>query len=327
VGVVLCSGPYPHPHPTPAASGVQCHPPPPPKPPFHGTLLPARGHIHCGLRLASNPWAGAGPRKRRKLACRHLRRKCSIFAPSACNPVLRQNSLLLSPSRPIHKQSPAQAIATATRYMCVPLLPAAAHAHLNTPLRDRNHDVPPTGRSNYLGLSDNREVIEAAKAALDTHGNGLSSVRFICGKPVSGCHGHHLPASRSLALCSRPLPLPCLAPPLPFLFPSTHTPPFSLSLDPTPLAHAIIGTQDIHKHLERQIAEFHGMEVCAQTSPGMLFVAGSGCAVVWHRRILPCAIDGSGVCFPTPCSGYIATLSDVCVGCDVGTHGRCYTHV
>lgn len=35
--------------------------------------------------------------------------------------------------------------------------------------------------NNYLGLSSNPEVIKAAKEALDTHGFGMSSVRFICG--------------------------------------------------------------------------------------------------------------------------------------------------
>lgn len=35
--------------------------------------------------------------------------------------------------------------------------------------------------NNYLGLADNPNLIEAAKKALDTHGFGLSSVRFICG--------------------------------------------------------------------------------------------------------------------------------------------------
>ena len=35
--------------------------------------------------------------------------------------------------------------------------------------------------NNYLGLSANPEVIDAAKRAMDTHGFGLSSVRFICG--------------------------------------------------------------------------------------------------------------------------------------------------
>jgi len=35
--------------------------------------------------------------------------------------------------------------------------------------------------NNYLGLSSNPEVIQSAKDALDTHGFGMSSVRFICG--------------------------------------------------------------------------------------------------------------------------------------------------
>jgi len=54
--------------------------------------------------------------------------------------------------------------------------------------------------NNYLGLSNNPKLIQAAKEALDTHGYGLSSVRFIC------------------------------------------------------------GTQDLHKELERKIAEFFGTE-------------------------------------------------------------------
>ena len=54
--------------------------------------------------------------------------------------------------------------------------------------------------NNYLGLSSHPKVIEAAKKTLDTHGYGMSSVRFIC------------------------------------------------------------GTQDIHKELEKKIANFFGME-------------------------------------------------------------------
>ncbi|MBU3659534.1 MAG: glycine C-acetyltransferase [Flavobacteriales bacterium] len=54
--------------------------------------------------------------------------------------------------------------------------------------------------NNYLGLSSHPEVINAAKSALDSHGYGMSSVRFIC------------------------------------------------------------GTQDIHKELERKIADFYGTE-------------------------------------------------------------------
>ena len=54
--------------------------------------------------------------------------------------------------------------------------------------------------NNYLGLSSHPEVIQAAKDTLDSHGFGMSSVRFIC------------------------------------------------------------GTQDIHKELERKIADFYGTE-------------------------------------------------------------------
>lgn len=54
--------------------------------------------------------------------------------------------------------------------------------------------------NNYLGLSSHPDVIQAAKDALDSHGFGMSSVRFIC------------------------------------------------------------GTQDIHKTLEKKIAEFYGTE-------------------------------------------------------------------
>ena len=36
--------------------------------------------------------------------------------------------------------------------------------------------------NNYLGLSDNQRLIKAAKDAMDSHGYGMSSVRFICTK-------------------------------------------------------------------------------------------------------------------------------------------------
>ena len=54
--------------------------------------------------------------------------------------------------------------------------------------------------NNYLGLSSHPDVIQASKDALDSHGFGMSSVRFIC------------------------------------------------------------GTQDLHKNLEKKIAEFYGTE-------------------------------------------------------------------
>ncbi len=40
--------------------------------------------------------------------------------------------------------------------------------------------------NNYLGLSSHPEVIKAAKESIDTHGFGMSSVRFICG--TQGIH-------------------------------------------------------------------------------------------------------------------------------------------
>ncbi|MBI2233607.1 MAG: glycine C-acetyltransferase, partial [Micavibrio aeruginosavorus] len=35
--------------------------------------------------------------------------------------------------------------------------------------------------NNYLGLADNPDLIAAGKKALDEHGYGMASVRFICG--------------------------------------------------------------------------------------------------------------------------------------------------
>ncbi len=73
--------------------------------------------------------------------------------------------------------------------------PQGAEVHVNT-----GEDVVIMCANNYLGLSSHPEVIQAAKDTMDTHGYGMSSVRFIC------------------------------------------------------------GTQDIHKELERKIAEFYGTE-------------------------------------------------------------------
>ncbi|WP_406823701.1 glycine C-acetyltransferase [Pedobacter sp. KACC 23697] len=43
------------------------------------------------------------------------------------------------------------------------------------------HEVINFCANNYLGLSSHPKVIEAAKKAIDDHGYGMSSVRFICG--------------------------------------------------------------------------------------------------------------------------------------------------
>ncbi len=54
--------------------------------------------------------------------------------------------------------------------------PQSSGIKLNT-----GKDVVNFCANNYLGLADNPELIEAAKAAMATHGYGMSSVRFICG--------------------------------------------------------------------------------------------------------------------------------------------------
>jgi glycine C-acetyltransferase len=54
--------------------------------------------------------------------------------------------------------------------------PQGAEIELNTGQKVLNFCA-----NNYLGLSNNPLLIEAAKASLDDHGYGMSSVRFICG--------------------------------------------------------------------------------------------------------------------------------------------------
>jgi glycine C-acetyltransferase len=54
--------------------------------------------------------------------------------------------------------------------------PQGAEIELNTGQKVLNFCA-----NNYLGLSNNQSLIDAAKASLDDHGYGMSSVRFICG--------------------------------------------------------------------------------------------------------------------------------------------------
>ncbi len=54
--------------------------------------------------------------------------------------------------------------------------PQGAEIELNTGEKVLNFCA-----NNYLGLSNNESLIDAAKAALDNYGYGMSSVRFICG--------------------------------------------------------------------------------------------------------------------------------------------------
>jgi glycine C-acetyltransferase len=54
--------------------------------------------------------------------------------------------------------------------------PQGAEIELNTGQKVLNFCA-----NNYLGLSNDQSLIEAAKTSLDNHGYGMSSVRFICG--------------------------------------------------------------------------------------------------------------------------------------------------
>lgn len=54
--------------------------------------------------------------------------------------------------------------------------PQGANVHVST-----GEDVVIMCANNYLGLSSHPDVIQAAQDTLDTHGYGMSSVRFICG--------------------------------------------------------------------------------------------------------------------------------------------------
>lgn len=97
--------------------------------------------------------------------------------------------------------------------------------------------------NNYLGLSNNRELIKAAKESYDKWGFGLSSVRFIC------------------------------------------------------------GTQDIHKQLEKKLAEFVGTEDCILYSScfdanGGLFetLLGADDAIISDELNHASIIDGIRLC-------------------------------
>jgi hypothetical protein len=74
-----------------------------------------------------------------------------------------------------------------------PRLPMGSAAALTTP----PPLLPAAGANNYLGLSNHPAVVQAAREALDSHGFGLSSVRFICGTQVGARGAGCVPALSS----------------------------------------------------------------------------------------------------------------------------------
>lgn len=56
-----------------------------------------------------------------------------------------------------------------------------ANIDVSYPAGSQSKEVLNFCSNNYLGLANHPEIIDAARKALDTHGFGLASVRFICG--------------------------------------------------------------------------------------------------------------------------------------------------
>lgn len=77
-----------------------------------------------------------------------------------------------------HLQAELQAIKDAGLYKDERIIVSPQDASIKL---DSGADVLNFCANNYLGLSNNSELIDAAKEALDSHGFGMSSVRFICG--------------------------------------------------------------------------------------------------------------------------------------------------
>lgn len=77
-----------------------------------------------------------------------------------------------------HLQSELKSIEEAGIYKRERIIttPQGANVHVST-----GEDVVIMCANNYLGLSSHPDVIQASKDALDSHGFGMSSVRFICG--------------------------------------------------------------------------------------------------------------------------------------------------
>ena len=58
------------------------------------------------------------------------------------------------------------------------IITSPQNSSINT---NKDNDIINLCANNYLGLSSHPEIINAAKKTIDSHGYGMSSVRFICG--------------------------------------------------------------------------------------------------------------------------------------------------
>ena len=89
-----------------------------------------------------------------------------------------------------HLQAELQAIEEAGLYKRERLIESSQRAAIEVGGRE----VLNFCANNYLGLSDNPRLVEAAKRAMDERGYGMSSVRFIC-----GCQDIHKQLERAIA--------------------------------------------------------------------------------------------------------------------------------
>ncbi len=80
-----------------------------------------------------------------------------------------------------HLQSEIKEIRNAGLYKEERIIISPQTAEIKVNDGGREKEVLNFCANNYLGLSDNPRLISAAKSAMDTHGFGMSSVRFICG--------------------------------------------------------------------------------------------------------------------------------------------------
>src|SRR3954462_8941357 len=77
-----------------------------------------------------------------------------------------------------HLKTQLEEIRTAGLYKSERVIETPQDAHIRV---SGGRQVLNLCANNYLGLAENPEVLEAAKASMDRWGYGLASVRFICG--------------------------------------------------------------------------------------------------------------------------------------------------
>eukprot|EP00771_Trimastix_marina_P001636 gnl/Trimastix_PCT/272.p1 GENE.gnl/Trimastix_PCT/272~~gnl/Trimastix_PCT/272.p1 ORF type:complete len:413 (+),score=160.53 gnl/Trimastix_PCT/272:51-1241(+) len=81
-------------------------------------------------------------------------------------------------ARPIYEKI-VEDIRSAGTYKAERIITTAMRSHIGC--QGQDNEVICFCANNYLGLSDSQDLIDAAKAAMDQYGFGMSSVRFICG--------------------------------------------------------------------------------------------------------------------------------------------------